>query len=173
MISPELLEISGKRQAKRDKVKCESHVMQRSGFALQNHADGHICVCQQSTALQGDSSAWCVLWFSVNAVWLWGFIVLRVTCTLKFSSFSPTGLLMNLKYYVSPYDLFEDGSGAPVILHENNGRSASVRAAAAAWRRKEDSSSSLTAFCCHPVVQDSQGLTCRGHGFNKPLWKCW
>uniref|UniRef100_A0A672U959 Mediator of RNA polymerase II transcription subunit 1 n=3 Tax=Strigops habroptila TaxID=2489341 RepID=A0A672U959_STRHB len=30
------------------------------------------------------------------------------------------GLLMNLKYYVSPYDLFEDGSGAPVILHENN-----------------------------------------------------
>lgn len=31
---------------------------------------------------------------------------------------------MNLKYYVSPYDLFEDGTGAPVILHENNGRSA-------------------------------------------------
>ncbi|KAK2511525.1 Med1 [Columba guinea] len=30
------------------------------------------------------------------------------------------GLLMNLKYYVSPYDLFEDGTGAPVILHENN-----------------------------------------------------
>lgn len=30
---------------------------------------------------------------------------------------------MNLKYYVSPYDLFEDGTGAPVILHENNGRS--------------------------------------------------
>lgn len=39
-------------------------------------------------------------------------------------SFSPTGLLMNLKYYVSPYDLFEDGTGAPIILHENNGRSA-------------------------------------------------
>uniref|UniRef100_A0A8D0FIG9 Mediator of RNA polymerase II transcription subunit 1 n=3 Tax=Strigidae TaxID=30459 RepID=A0A8D0FIG9_STROC len=30
------------------------------------------------------------------------------------------GLLMNLKYYVSPYDLFEDGTGASVILHENN-----------------------------------------------------
>ncbi|XP_040547994.1 mediator of RNA polymerase II transcription subunit 1 [Gallus gallus] len=30
------------------------------------------------------------------------------------------GLLMNLKYYVSPYDLFEDGTGAPVILHESN-----------------------------------------------------
>ncbi|KAF4795717.1 mediator of RNA polymerase II transcription subunit 1 [Turdus rufiventris] len=30
------------------------------------------------------------------------------------------GLLMNLKYYVSPYDLFEDGTGAPVVLHENN-----------------------------------------------------
>uniref|UniRef100_A0A8C8ATS2 Mediator of RNA polymerase II transcription subunit 1 n=1 Tax=Otus sunia TaxID=257818 RepID=A0A8C8ATS2_9STRI len=30
------------------------------------------------------------------------------------------GLLMNLKYYVSPYDLFEDGTGAAVILHENN-----------------------------------------------------
>ncbi|XP_071433501.1 mediator of RNA polymerase II transcription subunit 1 isoform X2 [Pithys albifrons albifrons] len=30
------------------------------------------------------------------------------------------GLLMNLKYYVSPYDLFEDGTGAPVMLHENN-----------------------------------------------------
>ncbi|NXJ72363.1 MED1 polymerase, partial [Rostratula benghalensis] len=30
------------------------------------------------------------------------------------------GLLMNLKYYVSPYDLFEDSTGAPVILHENN-----------------------------------------------------
>ncbi|XP_075631597.1 mediator of RNA polymerase II transcription subunit 1 isoform X4 [Balearica regulorum gibbericeps] len=30
------------------------------------------------------------------------------------------GLLMNLKYYVSPYDLFEDGTGAPIILHENN-----------------------------------------------------
>lgn len=37
-------------------------------------------------------------------------------------SFSPPGLLMNLKYYVSPYDLFEDGTGAPVVLHENNGR---------------------------------------------------
>ncbi|XP_058279632.1 mediator of RNA polymerase II transcription subunit 1 isoform X2 [Hirundo rustica] len=30
------------------------------------------------------------------------------------------GLLMNLKYYVSPYDLFEDGTGAPVVLHENS-----------------------------------------------------
>ncbi|XP_062364237.1 mediator of RNA polymerase II transcription subunit 1 [Cinclus cinclus] len=30
------------------------------------------------------------------------------------------GLLMNLKYYVSPYDLFEDGTGAPMVLHENN-----------------------------------------------------
>ncbi|XP_023798408.1 mediator of RNA polymerase II transcription subunit 1 isoform X1 [Cyanistes caeruleus] len=30
------------------------------------------------------------------------------------------GLLMNLKYYISPYDLFEDGTGAPVVLHENN-----------------------------------------------------
>ncbi|XP_074782757.1 mediator of RNA polymerase II transcription subunit 1 [Athene noctua] len=30
------------------------------------------------------------------------------------------GLLMNLKYYVSPYDLFEDGTGTSVILHENN-----------------------------------------------------
>ncbi|XP_025910223.1 mediator of RNA polymerase II transcription subunit 1 [Nothoprocta perdicaria] len=30
------------------------------------------------------------------------------------------GLLMNLKYYVSPYDLFEEGTGAPIVLHENN-----------------------------------------------------
>ncbi|XP_024065794.1 mediator of RNA polymerase II transcription subunit 1 isoform X2 [Terrapene carolina triunguis] len=30
------------------------------------------------------------------------------------------GHLMNLKYYVSPYDLFEEGTGAPIILHENN-----------------------------------------------------
>ncbi|NXP78716.1 MED1 polymerase, partial [Ramphastos sulfuratus] len=30
------------------------------------------------------------------------------------------GLLMNLKYYVSPYDLFEDGTGAPVVLHETS-----------------------------------------------------
>uniref|UniRef100_A0A674GY59 Mediator of RNA polymerase II transcription subunit 1 n=1 Tax=Taeniopygia guttata TaxID=59729 RepID=A0A674GY59_TAEGU len=30
------------------------------------------------------------------------------------------GLLMNLKYYVSPYDLFEDGTGTPVVLHENS-----------------------------------------------------
>ncbi|KAG8139947.1 hypothetical protein E2320_002725 [Naja naja] len=28
--------------------------------------------------------------------------------------------LMNLKYYVSPYDLFEEGTGAPIILNENN-----------------------------------------------------
>lgn len=51
---------------------------------------------------------------------------------------SPPGLLMNLKYYVSPYDLFEDGTGAPVVLHENNGRSAVelLGAAAAAYRRE-------------------------------------
>ncbi|KFV84508.1 Mediator of RNA polymerase II transcription subunit 1, partial [Struthio camelus australis] len=30
------------------------------------------------------------------------------------------GLLMNLKYYVSPYDLFEEGTGVPIVLHENN-----------------------------------------------------
>ncbi|ETE70899.1 Mediator of RNA polymerase II transcription subunit 1, partial [Ophiophagus hannah] len=30
------------------------------------------------------------------------------------------GHLMNLKYYVSPYDLFEEGTGAPIILNENN-----------------------------------------------------
>uniref|UniRef100_A0A8D0GP18 Mediator of RNA polymerase II transcription subunit 1 n=1 Tax=Sphenodon punctatus TaxID=8508 RepID=A0A8D0GP18_SPHPU len=30
------------------------------------------------------------------------------------------GHLMNLKYYVSPYDLFEEGIGTPIILHENN-----------------------------------------------------
>jgi len=44
---------------------------------------------------------------------------------------------MNLKYYVSPYDLFEDGTGAPVILHESNGRSL-VKATAgysAMWRK--------------------------------------
>lgn len=44
---------------------------------------------------------------------------------------------MNLKYYVSPYDLFEDGTGAPVILHESNGRSL-IKAAAdcsATWRK--------------------------------------
>lgn len=46
------------------------------------------------------------------------------SCRQDLQSFSPTGLLMNLKYYVSPYDLFEDGTGAPIILHENNGRSA-------------------------------------------------
>lgn len=28
---------------------------------------------------------------------------------------------MNLKYYVSPYDLLEEGTGAPIILNENNG----------------------------------------------------
>lgn len=50
---------------------------------------------------------------------------------------SPPGLLMNLKYYVSPYDLFEDGTGAPVVLHENSGRSAvELLGAAAAWRRE-------------------------------------
>uniref|UniRef100_UPI00398E4A6A mediator of RNA polymerase II transcription subunit 1 isoform X1 n=2 Tax=Pristiophorus japonicus TaxID=55135 RepID=UPI00398E4A6A len=30
------------------------------------------------------------------------------------------GHLMNLKYYVSPYDLFEEGTGAPMNLNENN-----------------------------------------------------
>ncbi|KAK9396878.1 mediator of RNA polymerase II transcription subunit 1 [Crotalus adamanteus] len=30
------------------------------------------------------------------------------------------GHLMNLKYYVSPYDLFEEGTGVPIILNENN-----------------------------------------------------
>uniref|UniRef100_A0A8D2Q4H8 Mediator of RNA polymerase II transcription subunit 1 n=1 Tax=Varanus komodoensis TaxID=61221 RepID=A0A8D2Q4H8_VARKO len=30
------------------------------------------------------------------------------------------GHLMNLKYYVSPYDLIEEGTGAPIILNENN-----------------------------------------------------
>ncbi|KAJ6660697.1 hypothetical protein lerEdw1_017694 [Lerista edwardsae] len=30
------------------------------------------------------------------------------------------GHLMNLKYYVSPYDLLEEGTGAPIILNENN-----------------------------------------------------
>ncbi|XP_078280526.1 mediator of RNA polymerase II transcription subunit 1 isoform X2 [Rhinoraja longicauda] len=33
------------------------------------------------------------------------------------------GHLMNLKYYVSPYDVFEDGTGAPLNLNENVPRS--------------------------------------------------
>lgn len=59
-------------------------------------------------------------------------------------SFSPPGLLMNLKYYVSPYDLFEDGTGAPVVLHENSGRSAVENSAGGCccWKegRKQNSS---------------------------------
>ena len=82
---------------------------------------------------------------------------------------------MNLKYYVSPYDLFEDGTGAPVILHENNGRSAleaSVDYYGLKERRKQNSNS-LAPLCCHPVMQENHRLTYRGHGFNKPVCNCW
>eukprot|EP00061_Rhincodon_typus_P018958 g48360.t1 len=34
--------------------------------------------------------------------------------------FMKTGHLMNLKYYISPYDLFEEGTGSPMNLNENN-----------------------------------------------------
>lgn len=86
----------------------------------------------------------------------------------------PTGLLMNLKYYVSPYDLFEDGTGAPVILHENNGRSA-LEATVGCYclkERRKQNSNSLAPLCCHPVIQENHRLTCRGHGFHKPVCKC-
>lgn len=77
---------------------------------------------------------------------------------------------MNLKYYVSPYDLFEDGTGAPVILHENNGRSpleATVDLLLLEGEKKaEVQGSSLAALCCHSVIRGKQRLPYRGHGFN-------
>lgn len=81
---------------------------------------------------------------------------------------------MNLKYYVSPYDLFEDGTGAPVILHENNGRSAlaGVDYYCLEERRKQNSNS-LVPLCCHPVIQENHRLTLRGHRFKKPMCKYW
>lgn len=82
---------------------------------------------------------------------------------------------MNLKYYVSPYDLFEDGTGAPVILHENNGRSA-LEASMGCYCLKEgrkQNSASLAPLCCHPVTQEDHRLTYRGHRFNKPRCKHW
>lgn len=81
---------------------------------------------------------------------------------------------MNLKYYVSPYDLFEDGTGAPVILHENNGRSAlaGVDYYCLEERRKQNSNS-LAHLCCHPVIQENYRLTLRGHRFKKPMCKYW
>jgi len=82
---------------------------------------------------------------------------------------------MNLKYYVSPYDLFEDGTGAPVILHENNGRSAleaGVDYCCLKERRKQNSNG-LAPLCCQPVAQENHRLPYRGHGDNKPWCKCW
>lgn len=82
---------------------------------------------------------------------------------------------MNLKYYVSPYDLFEDGTGAPVILHENNGRSALEGSGDyyCLKERRKQNSNSLVPLCCHPVIQENHRLTYGGDGFNKPMCKCW
>lgn len=73
-------------------------------------------------------------------------------------SFSPPGLLMNLKYYVSPYDLFEDGAGAPVVLHENNGRSAEELLG--------DKEAEFQPGC--PLLSPRHRLSCGGHRFSEP-----
>lgn len=77
-------------------------------------------------------------------------------------SLSLAGLLMNLKYYVSPYDLFEDGTGTPIILHENNGRLPLEAAVCLLLLEGEKNAgvqgSSLTPLCCCSVVQGKQRL---------------
>lgn len=87
-------------------------------------------------------------------LWLCGVGMIRLTSQDASSGvFSPPGLLMNLKYYVSPYDLFEDGTGAPVVLHENNGRSAvELLLLLEGGKGAEFQPSSL---CCHHVQQDT------------------
>lgn len=59
---------------------------------------------------------------------------------------------MNLKYYVSPYDLFEDGTGTPIILHENNGRlplEAAVGLLLLEGEKAGVQGRSLAPLCCH------------------------
>lgn len=38
-----------------------------------------------------------------------------------------TGHLMNLKYYASPSDLLDDKTTSPIVLHENNGKTLTVK----------------------------------------------
>lgn len=39
--------------------------------------------------------------------------------------------------------------------------------------RRKQNSNSLGPLCGQPIIQENQRLTYRGHGFNKPVCKCW